>query len=533
MNLLNKSFFPVLLIAIIALIVWRNTKHLVVPKPEIKDRLEYAMQLAGNNRIVLETVLTHYKNDSLKFKAANFLIENMDNCYNEIWVTRNVKGDDVNIPFKDFRTGKELFHYMDSLHLGFQMKTRIYDAEVITANFLINNIEKAFELWKRPFANQLEFKEFCEFILPYRVDREALEDFRSYLSRKYDILFKAAKKTKSLLAAGILINSQLLKDVRWRSIMTLYPGRFTAKVMDSLGIGDCQHLANYGIQAFRSLGIPIANDFVTAWGDTDGNHSWTVLIGKNLKMPFIACDVNPGEFSFIYKAPKIYRKTFGRQPDALRSFKRLEQEIPAELDDAFRIDVTNEYYKTLTVSIPLDIAPPKHNNCAFLCVYNNNQWLPVDWGKINPRRDSVEFKNISDSLLYCAMYYNHKQLVPVNSPFFLADKTNLKWFGNATNQFIDCNIQYNKVRITQTSVPLFIWNGKWEQYAVFKICQEKDRKSENCDRKFFVELKGIPENGLFRLGIYSRPFWIYAGKICRSEQNRPLGISQLNIASNN
>ena len=63
MNLLNKLVFPVLLIAIIALIVWRNTKHSAVTEPEIKDRLEYALQLAGNNCTELEKVLAHYKSD--------------------------------------------------------------------------------------------------------------------------------------------------------------------------------------------------------------------------------------------------------------------------------------------------------------------------------------------------------------------------------------------------------------------------------------------------------------------------------------
>ena len=494
---------------------------------DIENRLENALDLAGENRNELEKVLAHYQKDSLKFKAASFLIENMDNCYSEQWRWRNIQGNFVNIPFKDFRTGKELYRYMDSLQLSFQMNSRTYDARVITANFLINNIEQAFELWKQPFANQLEFNEFCEYILPYRVDREGLEDFRAYLLKKYVLLFKETEKSTTLFSAAILVNSQLLKDIRWRSSMTLYPGRFTAKTMDSLGIGDCQHLANYGIQVFRSLGIPIANDFVTAWGDTDGTHSWTVLIGEKIKIPFIACDVNPGEFSFIYKAPKIFRKTFGRQHLELLSFRQPKQDVPIELDDPFRTDVTQEYYKTVNVSIPLFKTPPKQDNCAFLCVYNNNQWVPIDWGKINARRDSVEFKNISDSLLYCAMYYNHKQLEPVNSPFFLGTKSNIKWFGNSANKLINCKIKWDGDRFTQTSVPLLIWNGKWEQYATYKICVLKDRKLGNGDCEYFVELKGIPENGLFRLGTYFRPFWITDGIICRSEPGRPIGLIRL------
>lgn len=45
------------------------------------DRLEWALTLAGENRTELEKVLQYYKDDSLKYKAACFLIENMPYHY--------------------------------------------------------------------------------------------------------------------------------------------------------------------------------------------------------------------------------------------------------------------------------------------------------------------------------------------------------------------------------------------------------------------------------------------------------------------
>ena len=48
------------------------------------SRLELALQLAGDNRAELERVLNHYaenKADSLKYRAARFLIENMPRHY--------------------------------------------------------------------------------------------------------------------------------------------------------------------------------------------------------------------------------------------------------------------------------------------------------------------------------------------------------------------------------------------------------------------------------------------------------------------
>ena len=42
-----------------------------------KSRLEEALEAAGGNRSELEQVLEHYRGDSLKSLAAQFLIENM------------------------------------------------------------------------------------------------------------------------------------------------------------------------------------------------------------------------------------------------------------------------------------------------------------------------------------------------------------------------------------------------------------------------------------------------------------------------
>ena len=41
---------------------------------------------------------------------------------------------------------------------------------VITAEYLIDNIDRAFDNWqKRPWNRSLSFEDFCEYLLPYRV----------------------------------------------------------------------------------------------------------------------------------------------------------------------------------------------------------------------------------------------------------------------------------------------------------------------------------------------------------------------------
>lgn len=56
-----------------------------------RQRLDAALEAAGDNRAELEKVLRHYKGDTLKYRAARFLIENM--------------------PYHTYYVGKELEKY--------------------------------------------------------------------------------------------------------------------------------------------------------------------------------------------------------------------------------------------------------------------------------------------------------------------------------------------------------------------------------------------------------------------------------------
>lgn len=50
---------------------------------------------------------------------------------------------------------------------------------MITADYLIDNIDKAFDAYdSRPWNRYVSFEEFCETILPYRVGQDPLESWR-------------------------------------------------------------------------------------------------------------------------------------------------------------------------------------------------------------------------------------------------------------------------------------------------------------------------------------------------------------------
>jgi len=119
------------------------------------SKVNEVLNNSGKNRKELEEVINHYRQsakDSLKLKAVYFLIENMEDhfYYNgklldaydayseEIYHGENPGND------------RTLFEQYESKYgrLIKENLTKVYDREVITSQYLVNNIEWAFKVWQ-------------------------------------------------------------------------------------------------------------------------------------------------------------------------------------------------------------------------------------------------------------------------------------------------------------------------------------------------------------------------------------------------
>ncbi len=145
--------------------------------------LEDALIFAGDNRPELEKVLAHYSSeakDSLKYKAAVFLIENMPGYFTlQSPAIDSVKrymarGLEQKLPLQQIRDSALFILAHASIR-----PDKIYDAHVICSEYLIDNIEWAFKVRdEQPWGQYISFDDFCEYILPYRIDTEPLDNWR-------------------------------------------------------------------------------------------------------------------------------------------------------------------------------------------------------------------------------------------------------------------------------------------------------------------------------------------------------------------
>ena len=231
------------------------------------NRLEYALRFAESNRTELEKVLDHYSTDPEKLKAARFLIENMPYHYGyESWQQDTIKqiladavkrksvyGEDLLIIEK-----KHLDKWSSYSHYNGE---KIYDSKIITADYLIENIDLSFEVWKKyPWNKHLSFDDFCEFILPYRIANEPLSNWRKKYYEHYMSKLDSLYKGTDVIDACSAVNQVLKKEWFYYNTDFSLP-HLGGDYLFTTRVGYCRDACDVATYAMRSVGIPITTDY--------------------------------------------------------------------------------------------------------------------------------------------------------------------------------------------------------------------------------------------------------------------------------
>ncbi len=395
--------------------------------------VQNVLNKAGENKSELLKVIEHYskeKADSLKLKAAYFLIGNMDKQFYAHFKVVDSTGRDMHfnvLAYPDYKTMVQAWDSLEKIYGPIENKrdSTVYDYEIITANFLIENIDLAFRAWTFDWARHLNFNQFCEFILPYRGTNEPLENWRKYFFNKYQWVLDSVKDKSDPVQACIVINNDLRSWFKFDS--RFYRQSTDQSLSDMLKnkMGRCEDMTNLAIYAMRAMGVPVTSDFTPYWAKTGNNHAWNTVISKTGKpIIFMGGLTNPYEYDLSHDLAKVYRKTFARQKNSLAEIKPEYEQAPPYINRNNIIDVTQEYVKTASVFIPLKKEKPDSVHFAYICVFNSGEWKAIDWGKILPNK-SVTFKNIGLDIAYLPAYYKNEKIIPAGDAFILTKQGNV------------------------------------------------------------------------------------------------------------
>lgn len=384
------------------------------------DSLSKALNEAGENRCEIEKVLDFYKrktSDSLKYKAAVFLIENMPNrkSYKYLAGFENAFESMRKYPMNDTR--KEMFRKIfDSVSQKVSLKNveLIADIEFLTSNYLINNIELSFESWnKLPRNKRGSFEEFCEYVLPYKSGSEPIEkNTREKLIKKYSWVYEKLKNKTSLKK----ITDSITAEFGHSSITNMadyYPQSLSISQVEDSKVGTCDDGVNYIVNVFRSLGIICAKEMIPHWGNHYSlGHSWIyVKYGTEEYSTDVQGSVDLKAQYIGESIPKVFRERYSRQDQYTFS--------------PFSQDVTTQYTPTININIANIFET--QNSKPLLCVFDvDNTWKAVSSGRYN--NQYYTFDAIGINVLYMIGIQNNNLITPVNYPFYIDKKKEIHSF---------------------------------------------------------------------------------------------------------
>lgn len=309
------------------------------------------------------------------------------------------------------------------------------DSEVLTADYLKNNIDDACWLWENRLWNQdLPREIFCEMILPYRIADEPLTEWRSsYREWLREIEDTVARCASSVIAARIIASH--IGSAHYNDQLST-PHRSALSLLNT-PIGYCREDCDRTVYAMRAMGIPVSIDLILVSPENGASHSWTVVwdnIDRMTRM-FDNGAYLPTRDSIHYdhrRKGKIYRQTFAPDFDRIRRF-RSAKNPPAALLNPWLKDVTAEYFghNKATVEILPDKAVLIKNDAVYLGVFAGRRFQPIDIAELNGY--NAVFTDIEPNLIYAPITADG---IVCGYPFLLDDSNQVRYL-KGDNQIMD------------------------------------------------------------------------------------------------
>jgi len=425
----------------------------------VDHQLSEGLDFAGKNRSELEKVLEHYGRpaDSLKLKAAQFLIANMPFHYGYYGKGINTYANIFSI-IDTLSYTHESVSNEDKVHIGdsivhiygwpnIDSAQKVYDSKALTADFLINNIDFAFMAWQNtPWSKQVPFGDFCEYILPYRIKNERAEFWRPQFYYQYGKMAANVSDSHSAMAVFDAMKGSLSGETTFTMYFDkYYPfGQSISDVKDGR-IGSCEMTCFYAASAMRAVGLPVGFEYIMHWGNEPNRHYTLHLAGhfdtrslitnENVQedtwhLVDASSELNTNRHKFtkdempkglyvqnVRTIPKVYRYTFSPSLELLDINKTTPSEfISPEFAQTNLKDVTDEYVTTSKVDIQMDSEFNKFK-VGYLCVFDIAGWQPVAITKINGKIAS--FKKVGKEIVYLPTVYHDGEQWPTGAPFFI------------------------------------------------------------------------------------------------------------------
>ena len=425
--------------------------NLISCRTDSDTMLRYALEQAGANSSELKSVLEHYRtvdDDPEKLAAARYLIENLPAHYsyadNRIYqyydYAARIFADGSLTPEQQ---RDSLLAVSDSLYRELPLHT-VPDAQVITAEYIISNIDKSYFQWKEcPWARQITFNEYLEWLMPYKaVEYQELDAWRDTLPAhfgrgllhpvKNDVEYNTTMGVADMLRNEAQ-NSMHRYGLYTRSGLPL----LSAYLLPRQTFGDIPDYALVAVLLMRSAGVPAVIDETPVGARHEAAARWYVIIADKGEEEASEWDLatNIGWGFFPYeRGPKVYRNSLAINKERFEYSRKAKYRYPF---DPGKQDVTDKYFLVSDIEIPIDKDIRKGLQDRYVYIASAvrdsiEPWRIVDFGRMH--RCKAEFCNMGREVLYQAMGYDGDTLVPISAPFILHKDRSIEYISADTLQ---------------------------------------------------------------------------------------------------
>ncbi len=351
-------------------------------------------------------------------QSADFLLENARHYYttdNADLLEFYPYLDSLSLTDVSFHEEKKLLENFFQTHRTAPTRY-IPDMRQLTAEYLNRNIKNAFQFYGQSWNAHLSDSAFFEYVLPYRIGDEYLEDWRQFFLDKYGYILDSLNATNEVITTRLLAN-EILKVLKLREIKTLHTNVYSKTLrpstLDKIKVGECTDYTAYVDLVMRAFGIPCATDGLHYW------HCWNAIMTPDSTLDcYVECtfeDKHLDNWLFYVgwkNLPKIWRETFSENPNSLAKIHG-DEPVPPFFRNACMVDVSKEYFTGSDVDFEIQ-NNPNNSKFAYLKVWNNG-FAYVDWAKIE--KGKCRFLNVSDSVVYFPSFYNGREDPLVSYPF--------------------------------------------------------------------------------------------------------------------
>jgi len=256
-----------------------------------------------------------------------------------------------------------------------------------------------------------------------------VDDFRFYSRalNDYEIQTLVGKKKDARLQEAAWEIDRIYHHQLYH--IPLFFGGYNSTLLAHIKMGTCFDYTALNNFVFRSLDIPAVMDYVPQWANRNWGHSWNALISEDGEILDSSDQDSLGHHlrrrivDNNNLVSKVFRSTFAKQNTSLAVIKGKEA-IPYEFDSPCIKDVTDTYINCVDPVISLAQPTTNKNKFAYLCTFDNRDWIPVSWGSIENK--VVKFLKMGKGIVYLPAYCNLNGIVPAAQPFILTDSGQVK-----------------------------------------------------------------------------------------------------------